>query len=202
MNRILSGLLLAMLLSGGCARPTDTPAASRPESRPASGAGDSTTAAQASAPATTATDRAPAATAASGDAPAKEESAAIDASIDSVLGDHTRYRAVIEAYRQAIIDGDKPAVAALVKYPLRVDIGGRKTTISDASAFVRDYDKIITADIARTIEAQKYSELMVNGQGVMFGSGETWINGVCKEGSADCSEFEVKVVAIQAGASD
>jgi hypothetical protein len=33
----------------------------------------------------------------------------------------------------------------------------------------------------------------------MLGSGETWINGVCKEGSADCSEFEVKVVTIRPG---
>ena len=95
-----------------------------------------------------------------------------------------------------------PRCAALVDYPIKVAVDGSKTTISDAAAFVRHYDRIITPAIAHAIEAQKYSELMVNGKGVMFGNGETWINGICKEGSADCSEFEVKVIAIQAGASN
>jgi hypothetical protein len=151
-------------------------------------------------PATVAADAAPAATNGSVVAPPAADDTAVNASIDRVLGDHARYQAVIKAYQKAVGDGDKAAVAALVDYPIKVDIDGSKTTVGDAAAFVRDYDKIITPAIAGAIEAQKYSELMVNGQGVMFGSGETWINGVCKKGSADCSEFEVKVVAIQAGA--
>ena len=195
MNRTLLALLLAMLLLGGCGKPADTPVASVP----VSGAGDPAVSASESVP--TAADSAPAATNDSGAAPTLDDDMAINASIDRVLGDHARYQAVIKAYQKAVGDGDKAAVAALVNYPIKVDIDGSKTAIRDPTAFVRDYDKIITPAIARTIEAQKYSELMVNGKGVMFGNGETWINGICKEGSADCSEFEVKVVAIQAGAS-
>ena len=192
MNRTLLIPLLAMLVLGGCGTPADTPAAS--------GTGDQ--AVSAPAPAQTAADPVPGATDDSGVAPALEDDKVINASIDRLLGDHAKYQAVIEAYQQAVTRGDKAAVAALVDYPLQVDIDGSRTAIRDASAFVQDYDRIITPAIARTIEAQKYSELMVNSQGVMFGNGETWINGVCKKGSADCGEFEVKVVTIQAGASN
>jgi hypothetical protein len=194
MNRILPILLLAVFLLGGCGKPADRPATSVPAS--ATGGGT------APLPATVAADAAPAATNGSVEAPPVDDDTAVNASIDRVLGDHARYQGVIKAYQKAVGDGDKTAVAALVDYPIKVDIDGSKTTVGDPAAFVRDYDKIITPAIAGAIEAQKYSELMVNGQGVMFGSGETWINGVCKKGSADCSEFEVKVVAIQAGASN
>jgi hypothetical protein len=196
MNRTPLGLLLAMLLLCGCGKPADTPAASVP----ASGADDQAVSAPGSVP--IAANPAPAATNGSIVAPAPDDDTAVNASIDRVLGDHARYQAVIQAYQKAVADGDKAAVAALVDYPIKVDIDGSKTTIGDPAAFVRDYDKIITPAIAGAIEAQKYSGLMVSGQGVMFGNGETWINGVCKRGSADCSEFEVKVVAIQAGASN
>lgn len=185
MNRTLLVPLLAMLLLGGCGKPA--------ASVPASGAGDQ--AISAPAPVPTAADD-------SGIAPVLEDDTAVNASIDRLLGDHAKYQAVIEAYQQAVTRGDKAAVAALVDYPIQVDIDGSKTAIRDASAFVQDYDRIITPAIARTIEAQKYSELMVNSQGVMFGKGETWINGVCSKGRADCGEFEVKVVTIQAGASN
>jgi hypothetical protein len=196
MNRTLFALPLAMLLLGGCGKPADTPVVGVP----ASGTGDQAVSAPESGP--LAADSAPAAANGSIVAPPPDDDTAVNASIDRLLGDHARYQAVIQAYQKAVADGDKAAVAALVEYPIKVDIDGGKTTVGDPAVFVRDYDKIVTPAIARAIEAQKYSELMVNGQGVMFGNGETWINGVCKHGSADCSEFEVKVVTIQAGASN
>lgn len=201
MNRTFFALPLAMFLLGGCGKPAEMPVESVPVARaPVSGASDE--AASAPVPAPTDADSAPAARSALGVAPALDDDTAVNASIDKLLGDHARYQAVIEAYRKAVGEGDKAAVAALVGYPLKVDLGDGKATIADPAAFVRDYDRIVTPAIARAIAAQKYSELMVSSKGVMFGNGETWINGICRQGSADCSEFEVKVVAIQAGASD
>ena len=191
MNKILLGVALASLLLGGCNKPADT---SAPESSaaemPAAPASDtSATPAPASA--------APEPSVASAEAGDK----AIDDAIDTLLGDHAKYRAVIDAYQKAVAAGDKEAVAALVDYPFSATIDGKRTPIKNAAGFVENYDKIVTPAIASAIKAQKYSELMVNGKGVMFGSGQTWINGICKKGSADCSEFEVKVVAIQPGGS-
>ena len=94
---------------------------------------------------------------------------------------------------EEIFDEERPEIST--------DLPLDDNLIKDAAGFVENYDKIVTPAIAGAIGAQKYSDLMVNGKGVMFGSGETWINGICKKGSADCSEFEVKVVAIQPGAS-
>jgi len=193
MNRYPNTLLLAALLLGGCGGPRDAPAAGAPTDEAGNEAASTPSPVQATA------DSAAAAKNDSGVAPAIDDHMAVNASIDKLLGDHARYEAVIEAYRKAVADGDKAAVAALVDYPIEVDIEGKKTSIKDPAAFVQDYDKIVTPAIAHAIEVQKYSDLLVNGQGVMLGSGETWINGVCKEGSADCSEFEVKVVTIQPG---
>ena len=131
--------------------------------------------------------------------PVASDNTAVNASIDRVLGDHAKYQAVIGAYQKAVTDGDKAAVAALVKYPFAATIDGKKTSIPDAMAFVGHYDQIITPAIASVISAQQYPQLMVSGKGVMFGSGETWINGICAPGSTDCSEFDVKVIAIQPG---
>ncbi|HEY5972948.1 MAG TPA: hypothetical protein VIT22_13480 [Pseudoxanthomonas sp.] len=129
--------------------------------------------------------------------PAADDHQAVNASIDSVLGDHKKYESAIVAYQRAVAEGDQAAVAALVGYPFQATLDGKKVAIKDRAEFVKNYDRIITPAIAGVIKAQKYSELMVNSRGVMFGSGETWINGVCKQGSADCSEFEARVVAIQ-----
>lgn len=134
--------------------------------------------------------------------PVADDRATINASIDSLLGDHDKYEAVIDAYQKAVTDGDQAAVAALVDYPFETTIGGERVVIGDRAGFLTHYEGIITPAIAGVVKAQKYSELMVNGKGVMFGRGETWINGVCKPGSADCSEFEARVVAIQPGPTD
>lgn len=198
MNKILLGVALASLLLGGCNKPADTsiPAASAPEA-PAPEA----PAAPASDAAATPASASASAAAEPSVAPTDAGDKAIDDAIDTLLGDHAKYRAVIDAYQKAVAAGDKEAVAALVDYPFSATIDGKRTPIKNAAGFVENYDRIVTPDIAGAIKAQKYSELMVNGKGVMFGSGQTWINGICKKGSADCSEFEVKVVAIQPGGS-
>jgi len=45
------------------------------------------------------------------------------------------------------------------------------------------------------IEQQKYGDFFINYQGVMFGRGEVWINGICAD--SGCKQFDVKVVTIQ-----
>ena len=124
----------------------------------------------------------------------------VNASIDSLLGDHTRYEPVIRGFQKAVVDGDKAAVAALVRYPISARIAGKDVVIANADAFVKRYDEIVTPKIADAIGKQNYADLMVNYKGVMFGSGEAWITGICDKGSKDCERFTVKVVTIQPGA--
>jgi hypothetical protein len=119
----------------------------------------------------------------------------VNQSIDNVLGDHVAYEAAIRSLQKAVAEHDAAGVAALVNYPIRVSIGKRKTLVRDAKAFVAAYDKIVTPAIAEAIKTQKYDELMVNAQGVMFGSGQVWINGICSDKA--CTRSTPKVVTIQ-----
>jgi len=121
--------------------------------------------------------------------PAFAGDADTDASIDNLLGDHETYKAAIEALN------DAGAVSALVSYPITVTVGGKKVTIASASAFADRYADIITPEIATVIESQNYGELFVNSDGIMFGNGEVWINGICKDDG--CSAFDARVITIQ-----
>jgi hypothetical protein len=88
-------------------------------------------------------------------------------------------------------------VANLVRYPISVSIGGRKTMIQNAKTFLANYGAIMTPDIVSTVKTQKYEDLFVNYQGVMFGRGQIWVNGVCKDKA--CNTRDVKIITIQHG---
>ena len=123
---------------------------------------------------------------------------AVNDSIDSNLGDHTRYRAVIQDLQAAVAADDAAKVASLVRYPISVDIGGKNTTLKSEQDFVARYRELMTPDIRKAIVGTKYSDLFVNYKGVMFGSGQAWINGLCKD--KQCKEVDVRVVTLQHGA--
>lgn len=118
----------------------------------------------------------------------------ISESIDALLGDHVPYQAAIETLQAAVRAADAAAVAAMTDYPITVEIDGRKIAITDQKSFVAKYAAFMTPAMANAITTAKYGDLMVNANGVMFGNGEAWINGICKEDS--CATFDVKLVAL------
>lgn len=162
--------------------PTDIPA-------PATGA-----AASSQPPSSPVTTTQPSSTAASMPADTSDH-AEVNATIDRLLGPHEAFEKVIETFRQAVGSKDAGAVAALVQYPLKATIDGRQATIADADDFVQRYDAIVTPAMAETIAAQKYADLFVNQQGVMFGDGQAWINGICQD--ATCKDLQIRVVTLQ-----
>ena len=176
MHRLVAVMATAIFLAA-CGKSTPAPPAA-----PA--------AAPASTPETTAADDLVAAPAAD-----TESEARVDQAIDNLLGDHAAYRAVIDAFQKAVVAKDAEAVSNLVDYPFTASIDGKRTRIADAGAFVAQYDSIVTPAIARAIGEQRYGNLFVNAKGVMFGRGEAWINGVCKD--VACKNVDVRVVAIQ-----
>ncbi|MCL1634763.1 hypothetical protein M2650_08985 [Luteimonas sp. SX5] len=204
MNKLICAAVIAMLLSGcdKLAPPVpeagDTPTkAAAPAAEPAPA-----NAATASVPAAENAATPPAHDAAASSVttdPATDPAAdkAVDDAIDDALGDHIRYRAAFDELQRAVAAKDAAAVAALVQYPLVATIDGKKATIKDSAAFAAQYDKIVTPAIADVVTRQKYSDLFVNYKGVMFGSGQVWLNGICKDNA--CKQADVKVVAIQPG---
>ena len=167
--------VLVALWLAGCTPATPDTAASTPDASPAGPVAAPPAAAPASAIA--------------------DDPSAVNQAIDEALGDHVRYEAVIRQLQQAVAANDAAAVAALVDYPFAIVRDGQPLKIADAEAFVRDYDRIMTPPIAEAIKRQRYSELMVNYKGVMFGNGEAWVNGICRDDA--CKNVDVRVVALQ-----
>lgn len=203
MNKKLSTALAAVLLSA-CNKPAPAPVepavapAATESAGPATDSAAVATATDPAAPAAAPADTAAAPQAAPAPAADAAGDQAINDSIDNLLGDHTQYQAAFAQLQQAVAAKDATAVAGMIDYPFTATIDGKKTAIKDATAFAAQYDRIVTPAIADVIVRQKYSELFVNYKGVMFGSGEAWLNSICKDKA--CKAFDVKVVAIQPGA--
>ena len=124
-----------------------------------------------------------------------------DQAIRDVLGgDPAEYRRVVEGFQAALRDGDAKAAAAFVSYPIGVTVGGRSVSIPDAAAFIADYARIVTPEIAAAVDRQPFDDLFVRDQGVMLGDGEVWISAVCRDDA--CKQADVQVIAIQSTADD
>jgi len=187
-------LTAAVVLLAAC-KPAPTDTAAPVAATPAPATAPASPEAPAPEPGTAATP-APAATESVPAAPASDEgSAQVNQSIEEVLGDPAIYEPAIRAFQKAVAAHDAAAVARMVDYPFSVTVDGKPTKIKDAAAFVAAYDKIVTPAIAKVVSEQKYTELAVSGKGVMFGNGEAWINGICKDN--ECKAVDVRVVAIQ-----
>ncbi|WP_374788946.1 hypothetical protein [Brucella oryzae] len=119
----------------------------------------------------------------------------VDQQIDDALGDHTKFRPVIEGVQKAVASHDAEALSKLISYPIAVKIHGKEQIIKSAKSFIENYDGIVTANIAKIVTGQKYEDLFVSYRGIMFGNGQVWINGICHDNA--CKNFSVKVTNIQ-----
>lgn len=122
----------------------------------------------------------------------------VNASIDNLLGDHVVYEEAIKAIQFAIAEGDAPGVAVWVSYPITVSAAGEDVVIENEAQFVERYDSFMTDDIVEAVATQDYENLFVNAEGVMFGNGQLWLNGICR--NTACSEADVRIVTIQSTA--
>lgn len=123
-------------------------------------------------------------------------STAVDQSIATNVGDPAKFREFMTALQQGIQKHDAPAVAALVSYPIDINPHTKQVLhIRTPAAFIAQYDNIVTPHLADVVSKQKYEDLFVNYQGAMFGSGEVWIAGICKDKA--CTQSDVKIRTIQ-----
>jgi hypothetical protein len=123
-------------------------------------------------------------------------SAAMDQSITTNVGDPAKFHEVMSALQQAVQKHDASAIAALVSYPIDINPHTKQVLhIRTPDAFITQYDNIVTPHIADVVSKQKYEDLFVNYQGAMFGSGEVWIAGICKDKT--CKQSDIKIRTIQ-----
>ncbi|MBN5143223.1 hypothetical protein JY471_11855 [Stenotrophomonas maltophilia] len=147
---------------------------------------------EASAAATPAAEPAKAAAEPAGAAPTDAPAEDARARIESLLGDAAQYEKVFNAFRTAVVGGDRAAVVEEVRFPLNI-ANGKK--ITGPGEFQRSYEKIITPAVVKAVSEQDFGKVFVNQQGVMIGDGQVWLNGECLDQA--CTKTEVKVITIQ-----
>ena len=179
--RTLAVLIPALLLAA-CSQPAP----------PADPAVDAPPPMEASAAATPAAEPAKAAAEPAGAAPAEVPAEDARARIETLLGDAAQYEKVFNAFRTAVVGGDRAAVVEEVRFPLNIS-GGKK--ITGPGEFQRNYEKIITPAVVKAVSGQDFGKVFVNQQGVMIGDGQVWLNGQCLDQA--CTKTEVKVITIQ-----
>ncbi|MGE6333731.1 hypothetical protein [Stenotrophomonas sp. NPDC077659] len=114
------------------------------------------------------------------------------ARIDTVLGETAQYEKVFNAFKAAVVGGDRAAVVEQVRFPLNVTDGKK---ITGPGEFQRNYEKIITPAVVKAMSGQDFGKVFVNQQGVMIGDGQVWLTGECLDTA--CARSEVKVSTIQ-----
>ncbi len=177
--RTIAVLISALLLA----------ACSQPAAPPAEPAVDAPPPMEANAAATPAAEPAAAAPAVpEAEAPAEDARARIE----SLLGDAAQFEKVFNAFKAAVVGGDRAAVVEQVRFPLNIS-GGKK--ITGPGEFQRNYEKIITPAVVKAVSGQDFGKVFVNQQGVMIGSGQVWLSGQCLDQA--CTKIEVKVITIQ-----
>ncbi|WP_049421185.1 hypothetical protein [Stenotrophomonas maltophilia] len=175
-------VLIPALLLAACSQPAP----------PAEPAVDAPPPMEASAAATPAAEPAKAAAEPAGAAPADVPAEDARARIETLLGDAAQYEKVFNAFKTAVVGGDRAAVVEEVRFPLNI-ANGRK--ITGPGEFQRNYEKIITPAVVKAVSEQDFGKVFVNQQGVMIGDGQVWLNGHCLDQA--CTKTEVKVITIQ-----
>ena len=190
--------LIPALLLAACSQPASPPEPAADAPPPMTGATPAEAAASTTPDAVAApqaaAEHAKDAAAAPADASSPVEPAADDARarIETLLGDAAQYEKVFNAFKTAVVAGDRPAVVEEVRFPLNIS-GGKK--ITGPGEFQRNYEKIITPAVVKAVSAQEFGNVFVNQQGVMIGDGQVWLNGQCLDKA--CTRTEVKVITIQ-----
>src|SRR5262245_57901189 len=63
--------------------------------------------------------------------------------------------------QEAVSKGDRVKVAAMIAYPIKVRVGGRKEVISKKSDLLKKYDSVFKPKVKEAISRQKVSDLFV-----------------------------------------
>jgi hypothetical protein len=106
--------------------------------------------------------------------------------------------AFLTELQAAVRAGNASKLADLVSYPLPVNTGGHADAIRTKAQFVKRYSDIIDSVTAKAILNQRFEDLFSNWQGVMIGSGNVWLSGICENESprGTCKGQRVLIVAV------
>lgn len=118
----------------------------------------------------------------------------MNAELDHLFGSHDEYHAFFDQLKDNIVHQNKKAVAAVVNYPLRVDIDSKRILIKNQRQFIQHYAQIITPRVRQAVADQQFIGMFLNYRGMMFGNGEIWFSGICLDKT--CKNVTVRITGI------
>lgn len=122
----------------------------------------------------------------------------VTARIETVLGNPAPWQAAFTAIQAAVAERDEEALAPYFSYETPLRVNGEEVALDSEFDLFEIYDSLFTPEIVTVITQQKYEDLFVNQDGIMLGSGEVWLGGICVD--ASCSAVDVKIIALQSTA--
>lgn len=109
----------------------------------------------------------------------QDDPSSLDSRLDLAgIGSPNAARAFLDDLKRVAASGDRQNFASLVRYPFSLYDDGKATaTYPDATAFLKDYDQIVTQNVLDAISQAEYADLFINYQGAMIGNGQVWFYG-------------------------
>lgn len=118
----------------------------------------------------------------------------VNARIDAILGPHEIYQTAIETIQKAVAEHDVAAIAGYIPFGENIFVNGGEEIIADEADLEARFDELFNARVVDSVVNQRYEDLLVKDDGIMFGRGELWINGVCVDDT--CEDVFVNITAI------
>jgi len=105
----------------------------------------------------------------------------------------------VHSLRSAISSNDAQQVASLVSFPVPVHLAsGKRVTLARAS-FLKEFASILTPCVKAAVLQQDLATIFANSNGWMFGNGELWASGICRDKSCLVVDLRVTSVSPYAG---
>jgi hypothetical protein len=123
-----------------------------------------------------------------------QTAAEVDQQIDTVLGPHEIYATAVQKIQEALGKHDVAGIAGYIAYGEPLKVNGADVVIADEADLTARFDEIFNAKVVDAVAAQTYETLFVNQDGISFGDGVLWINGVCDD--AACAFPFVTIIAV------
>ncbi|RYE07835.1 MAG: hypothetical protein EOP22_15970 [Hyphomicrobiales bacterium] len=117
-----------------------------------------------------------------------------DQQLDSVLGQHDIYATAFKTIQEGLAARDIAAVSGYIGYGEAFKLNGEDVVIADEADLLARFDEIFNAKVVAAVTAQTYETVFVSQDGIMFGNGELWINGICDD--AACAFPFVTITAV------
>ncbi|MDO9418758.1 hypothetical protein [Pararhizobium sp.] len=118
----------------------------------------------------------------------------VDGKIEQLLGSSEGFADSFKLLTEAMRYGDPVTVADLAEYPLTVHANGEVYDLQSAKDLLDNYDTLITQATQTAVAEQEYSDLFINGDGVMFARGAVWMTLVCEDDACEQSHWAINAI--------